>query len=145
MVSFQGTGPAMNALVAGRIDYMCDQIVSAVPRVQSGAVKAYAVASPHRSAILPEVPTAAEAGLPNFRVSAWNALFAPKGTPPHIVNQLNAALGRALDDVRTRDRLLELGSEIPNGDDRTPAALARLVKTEIDNWKPVTQAASTNH
>jgi tripartite-type tricarboxylate transporter receptor subunit TctC len=145
MMSFQGTGPAMNALVAGRIDYMCDQIVSAVPRVQSGAVKAYAVASPHRSAILPEVPTAAEAGLPKFRVSAWNALFAPKGTPPHIVDQLNAALGRALDDVRTRDRLLELGSEIPNGDDRTPAALARLVKTEIDNWKPVTQAASTNH
>jgi tripartite-type tricarboxylate transporter receptor subunit TctC len=145
MVSFQGTGPAMNALVAGRIDYMCDQIVSAVPRVQSGAVKAYAIANPHRSAILPDVPTAAEAGLPQFRVSAWNALFAPKGTSPEIISQLNAALGLALDDAATRNQLLELGSEIPSGDERTPATLARLVKNEIQNWKPATQAATTNH
>jgi tripartite-type tricarboxylate transporter receptor subunit TctC len=145
MVSFQGTGPAMNALVAGRIDYMCDQIVSAVPRVQSGAVKAYAIANPHRSATLPDVPTTAEAGLPKFRVSAWNALFAPKGSAPGIINRLNAALSLALDDPATRNRLLELGSEIPGGDERTPAALARLVRNEIDNWKPVTQAATTNH
>jgi tripartite-type tricarboxylate transporter receptor subunit TctC len=145
MTSFQGTGPAMNALVAGKIDYMCDQIVSAVPRVQIGAVKAYAIATSHRSAILPEVPTAAEAGLPMFQVSAWNALFAPKGTPPSIVNQLNDALGRALDDTATRNRLLELGSEIPNGNERTPAALARLVKSEVDRWMPISNSATTNH
>jgi tripartite-type tricarboxylate transporter receptor subunit TctC len=145
MVSFQGTGPAMDSLVAGRIDYMCDQIVSAVPRIRSGTVKAYAIANPNRSAILPDVPTAAEAGLPKFRVSAWNALFAPRGTPPAIISSLNAALGQALDDPATRKRLLELGSELPDGHERTPAALTRLVKTEIDNWAPVKNAATTNH
>jgi tripartite-type tricarboxylate transporter receptor subunit TctC len=144
--SFQGTGPAMNALVSGRIDYMCDQIVNAVPKLQAGAVKAYAIAGPRRSAILPELPTSAEAGLPQFQVSAWNALFAPKGTPAAIIAELNAALGRALNDADTRKRLLDLGSEIPNGDERTPAALARLVKSEIAKWSPITKsAAATSH
>src|SRR5476651_682550 len=94
MTPFQGTGPAMNALVAGRVDYMCDQVVSAVPQIQAGTIKAYAVGTAKRNPALPDVPTASEAGLPEFQASAWNALFTPKGTPQAIVAKLNAALGK---------------------------------------------------
>ena len=80
-VPFNGTGPAMNALVGGQVDYMCDQIVNVVPQIKGGTIKAYAIATPERSPSLPDVPTTKEAGLPEFQVSAWNALFAPKGTP----------------------------------------------------------------
>ena len=80
-VPFNGTGPAMNALVAGQVDYMCDQIVNAVPQINAGTIKAYAIATPERNPSLPNVPTTAEAGLPAFQAQAWNAIFAPKGTP----------------------------------------------------------------
>jgi tripartite-type tricarboxylate transporter receptor subunit TctC len=141
MTPFQGTGPAMNALVAGRVDYMCDQVVSAVPQIQAGTIKAYAVGTAARNPALPNIPTSAEAGLPEFQASAWNALFAPKGTPPAIVAKLNAALGRALDDRDTRKQLLDLGSDIPNREARTPQALAALVKSEIAKWTPIIKAA----
>ena len=142
MVAFQGTGPAMQALIAGRIDYMCDQIVSAAPQIGAGTIKSFAIASPQRSPILPDVPTAAEAGLEAFQVSAWNALFAPKRTPPTIITQLNDALGQALDDPLTRKQLLELGSEIPGTDGRTPDALTKLVNSEIVKWMPVTHSVT---
>src|SRR5258707_8327087 len=84
-VPFNGTGPAMNALVAGQVDYMCDQIVNAVPQINGGTIKAYAVATPERNPSLPNVPTTTEAGLPAFQAQAWNATFAPNGPPPaHI-------------------------------------------------------------
>jgi tripartite-type tricarboxylate transporter receptor subunit TctC len=140
-VPFNGTGPAMNALVGGQVDYMCDQIVNAVPQIKGGTIKAYAIATPERNPALPEVPTTKEAGLPEFQVSAWNALFAPKGTPKPIIDKLNAALARALDDPNTRKRLLELGSDIPVGEARTPQALAELVKNEVARWTPIFQAA----
>jgi tripartite-type tricarboxylate transporter receptor subunit TctC len=144
MVPFQGTGPAMSALVAGRIDYMCDQIVSAVPRIEAGQIKAYAVGSNRRAATLPTIPTAAEAGLPEFRVSAWNALFAPKATPKAVIAILNRALGQALDDPATRKQLLDLGSEIPASEERTPQSLAALVRSEIARWAPVIAAPARN-
>jgi tripartite-type tricarboxylate transporter receptor subunit TctC len=140
-VPFNGTGPAMNALVGGQVDYMCDQIVNAVPQIKGGTIKAYAIATPERNPALPEVPTTKEAGLPEFQVSAWNALFAPKGTPKPIIDKLNAALAKALDDPNTRKRLLELGSDIPVGEARTPQALAELVKNEVARWTPIFQAA----
>ena len=142
MTPFHGTGPAMNALVAGRVDYMCDQVVSVVPQIQAGTIKAYAVGTAARNPALPNVPTSAEAGLPEFQASAWNAMFAPKGTPPAIVAKLNAALGKALDDKDTRKQLLDLGSEIPNREERTPQALAALVKSEIAKWTPIIKAAN---
>src|SRR6185295_2041072 len=114
VAAYRGTGPALNDLIGGQVDYMCDQIVNLVSQVQGGAIKAYAIAIPERSAALPEVPTTKEAGLPEYQVSAWNALFAPKGTPKDIVAKLNQTLVKALDDENTRKRLLELGSVIPD-------------------------------
>jgi len=136
-VPFNGTGPAMNALVAGQVDYMCDQIVNAVPQVNGGTIKAYAVATAERNPSLPDVPTTTEAGLPAFQAQAWNAIFAPKGTPSDVVAKLNAAVVKALDDEGVRKRLLDLGSVIPATADRTQDALGTLVKNEIAKWTPV--------
>ncbi len=136
-VPFNGTGPAMNALVGGQVDYMCDQIVNAVPQINGGTIKAYAVATAERNPSLPAVPTTAEAGLPVFQAQAWNAIFAPKGTPAPIIAELNAAAVKALDDEGVRKRLLDLGSVIPATAERSPEALAALVKGEIAKWTPV--------
>jgi tripartite-type tricarboxylate transporter receptor subunit TctC len=140
-IPFNGTGPAMNALVGGQVDYMCDQIVNVVPQVNGGTIKALAIATPQRSPALPNVPTTKEAGLPEFQASAWNALFAPKGTPKPILDKLTAALSKALDDEGTRKRLVELGADIPDPTQRKQAALATFVKSEIAKWSPVIRAA----
>ncbi len=123
-VPFNGTGPALTALIAGQVDYMCDQIVNVVQQIHAGQIKAYAIGTPARSRALPNVPTAKEAGLPDFEAQAWNALFAPKDTPKPIVDKLSAALDKALDDEGTRKRLLELGSVLPDKTGRTPAGAA---------------------
>jgi tripartite-type tricarboxylate transporter receptor subunit TctC len=140
-VPFNGTGPAMNALVGGQVDYMCDQIVNAVPQINGGTIKAYAIATAERNPSLPDVPTTAEAGLPAFQAQAWNAIFAPKATPAPVIARLNAAAVKALDDEGVRKRLLDLGSVIPTAVDRTPQALAALVKSEIAKWTPVLKPA----
>jgi tripartite-type tricarboxylate transporter receptor subunit TctC len=141
-VPFNGTGPAMNALVGGQVDYMCDQIVNAVPQINGGTIKAYAVATAERNPSLPNLPTTAEAGLPAYQASAWNAIFAPKGTPAPVLAKLNAAVSKALDDDNVRKRLLDLGSDIPNAEARTQAALAALVKSEIEKWSAVLKPAT---
>src|SRR5215210_1481074 len=141
-VPFNGTGPAMNALVGGQVDYMCDQIVNAVPQINGGTIKAYAVATPDRNPSLPDVPTTTEAGLPAFQAQAWNAIFAPKGTAAPIISVLNAAAAKALDDEAVRKRLLELGSVIPPAAQRTPEALSALVRSEIAKWTPVLKPAN---
>jgi tripartite-type tricarboxylate transporter receptor subunit TctC len=141
-VPFNGTGPAMNALVGGQVDYMCDQIVNAVPQINGGTIKAYAIATAERNPSLPNLPTTAEAGLPNYQASAWNAIFAPKGTPAPILAKLNAAAAKALDDENVRKRLLDLGSDIPKAEARTQAALAALVKSEIEKWSAVLKPAT---
>jgi tripartite-type tricarboxylate transporter receptor subunit TctC len=140
-VPFNGTGPSMNALVGSQVDYMCDQIVNAVPQVQAGSIKAYAIATPERNPALPNVPTTREAGLPAFEASAWNALFAPKGTPKPVLDKLTDALSKALDDPGVRKRLLELGSDIPDGPRRGQDALRALVKSEVDKWGKVIKEA----
>jgi tripartite-type tricarboxylate transporter receptor subunit TctC len=140
-VPFNGTGPSMNALVGGQVDYMCDQIVNAVPQVQAGSIKAYAIATPQRNPALPDVPTTKEAGMPEYEASAWNALFAPKGTPKAIVDKLSDALSKALDDEGVRKRLLDLGSDIPDGPRRGGAALSALVKSEVEKWGKVIKEA----
>jgi tripartite-type tricarboxylate transporter receptor subunit TctC len=141
LVSYDGAAPAMEALVRGRIDYMCDQTINAVPQVRGKRVKAYAVAAPERNPALPDVPTTAEGGLPEYQLSAWQAMFAPKGVPKTVIEKLNDALVRALDDEAVRDNLLDLGASIPEGDQRMPQALADLMKKEIARWKSAVKAA----
>jgi len=140
-VAYRGTAPSLNDLVAGQVDFGCDQIVNVVTQIQAGSIKAYAIATPERAAVLNEVPTTKEAGLPEFQVSAWNAIFAPKGVPAEVVAKLNAALVKGLDDEATRKRLLELGSVIPERQARSPEALQTLVANEVARWTPVLKAA----
>ncbi|MDC7785589.1 tripartite tricarboxylate transporter substrate-binding protein [Rhodoplanes sp. TEM] len=140
-VPFKGTGPALNALMGNQVDYMCDQIVNVVSQVQGGTIRAYAIATDSRNPALPDVPTTKEAGLPEYKVSAWNAIFAPKGTPKPVVDKLSDALDKALSDEATRKRLLELGSDLPEGDRRGQQALASLVKSEVERWSKVIKAA----
>jgi tripartite-type tricarboxylate transporter receptor subunit TctC len=140
-IPFQGTGPALNALLGGQVDYMCDQIVNLVPQIKAGNIKAYGIGTPERNPALPDVPTTKEAGLPEFDVSAWNAIFAPKGTPKEALDKLSDALSKALDDEGVRKRLLDLGSDIPGPDRRGQAALNKLVDSEINRWTPVIKAS----
>jgi tripartite-type tricarboxylate transporter receptor subunit TctC len=141
IVAYRGTGPALNDMVGGQVDYMCDQIVNLAEQVRGGTIKAYGIATEQRSPALPDIPTTKEGGLPEYQVTAWNALFAPKGTPKDIVTRLNDTLSKGLDDGATRKRLLELGSVLPEGPARSPEALAELVKSEVARWTPILQAA----
>ncbi|HET8540888.1 MAG TPA: tripartite tricarboxylate transporter substrate binding protein BugD [Anaeromyxobacter sp.] len=141
-VTYRGTGPALNDLVAGQVDYMCDQIVNLVPQIQAGTIKAYAVALPQRSPALPDVPTTKEAGLPDYQVSAWNAVFAPKGTPADVVKKLSAALVKAVEDPATSKRILDLGGDLSNKEARTPEGLRKLVESEVARWNKVLAQAS---
>jgi tripartite-type tricarboxylate transporter receptor subunit TctC len=145
-VVYRGTGPALNDLVSGQVDYMCDQIVNLVPQIQAGTIKAYAVALPQRSPALPDTPTTIEGGLPEFQVSAWNAIFAPKGTPKEIVAKLSDALLKALADEGTRKRLLDLGADLTDKASQTPEGLQKLVEREVARWSKVLKdvAAATN-
>ena len=140
-IAYRGTGPAMNDLVGGHIDFLCEQAVSVTGQITSGTVKAYAVSGEQRLAILPDVPTAAEAGV-NYRMSVWAGMFAPQGTPPEIVNKLNAALDASLDDPSVQKRIAELGGTNPRKDERMPQAFADYLEAEIARWSPILKAAS---
>jgi len=137
LAGFQGTEPAIATLLTGRTDYMCDQTGSVVLQAAAHAIKVYAVASPSRARSLPDVPTAEQAGLPQFNVTAWHGLFAPKDTPRPIIDRLNAALGAALEDATVRKTVVALGGEIPDPTERSPAALGALVAREITKWTSV--------
>ncbi|GGH11360.1 hypothetical protein GCM10007036_08360 [Alsobacter metallidurans] len=140
-VPYKGTGPALNDLVSGQVDFMCDQIVNLVEQIKAGSIKAYAVATPERSPALPDVPTTKEAGMPEYQVSAWNAIFAPKGTPDAITAKLNDALVKALTDETTKKRLLDLGGVLPDEKGRTREALKTFVAAEVARWTPVLKQA----
>ena len=142
LVPFSGAAPAMTALLGGQVDYICNAIPDAVPHVRSGTAKGYAITTPERSPSLPDVPTTKEAGLPEFDASAWNALFAPKGTPKAALDRLVTALDEALDDDNVRNRLLDLGCDIPAKSKRGQQPLADLVRSEIARWTPIIKAAS---
>jgi tripartite-type tricarboxylate transporter receptor subunit TctC len=140
-VAYRGTAPAMNDLVGGHVDFLCEQSVSVAEQIKAGAVKAYVVSANQRLAMLPDVPSAKEAGI-NYQMSIWAGIFAPKGTPREIITKLAAALDKSLDDSLVRNRLAELGGSIPAKQERTPASFARLVKAEITRWSPILKAAS---
>jgi tripartite-type tricarboxylate transporter receptor subunit TctC len=142
LVPFNGAAPAMNALVGGQVDYMCDGgILNSMPHEQSSSIKAYVIDAERRSPLLPNVPTAREAGLPEFKVSAWTAVFAPRETPKAALDKLSEALDLALDDLQTRKQLLELGAELPDAADRGQQPLAALVRRERARWTAIISAA----
>jgi tripartite-type tricarboxylate transporter receptor subunit TctC len=133
-VPYRGNGPAMQDLMGGRIDYFCDIIVTAVPHVRAGNVKAIAILSPSRSPMLPDVRTADEQGLANLDTANWYGLFLPKGTPSSIVHKLHDTALAALDTPSFRDRLSALGVDVVAPDRRSPDYLARFLKDDIAKW-----------
>jgi tripartite-type tricarboxylate transporter receptor subunit TctC len=139
-VAYRGSAPALNDLMGGHVDFLCEQSVSVVEQVLAGSVKAYAVSATERLATMPNVPTAKEAGI-NYEMSVWSGLFAPKGVPPEVIAKLAGALDKALDEPVVRDRLVQLGASIPAKSERTPAAFDRLVRSEIARWAPILTAA----
>jgi tripartite-type tricarboxylate transporter receptor subunit TctC len=141
-VPFNGGAPAMNALVGGQVDYMCADIITGGTHHEAGRIKVYGIASAERNPALPDVPTTVEAGLPEFQVSAWNGLFAPKATPKPIIDKLVDALDKALDDEATRKRMLVLGCDIPDKSERGPQPFLALVKSEIARWSPIIKGAN---
>jgi tripartite-type tricarboxylate transporter receptor subunit TctC len=140
-IPYRGGGPALGDLVAGRTDYMCNYISLAVQAVETGQVRALAIFSRERSAVLPSLPTAAEQGLPGVDAYTWNAIFLPKGTPQPIVATLNGAVSRAMDSPVARERLDKLGLDIPPKERRTPEFLGTYVASEIAKWGPPIRAS----
>lgn len=140
-IPYRGEGPALNDVVAGQIDSACLLAPAAVPQIQAGTMRGLMIAGAARSAQAPGVPTAAEAGAPEFIFQGWNAIFAPRGTPDPVVRRLSDALNAALDDATIRTRIEALGSIPAAPDQRGPAALQRLVETEVARWAVVIRAA----
>jgi tripartite-type tricarboxylate transporter receptor subunit TctC len=141
VVSYRGSGPALNDVIAGQIDYVCDQTMGMTGQITSGAVKAFAIASPARSPALPTVPTAKEGGMPRYDLSIWSAIFAPKGTPDAVVKTLNAAVDKTLDDKSVQKRLIKLGGTPAPKKERSPKFLADTVAKETVRWEPILKAA----
>ena len=139
LVAYRGSGPALNDLVGGHVDFLCEQSVSVADQVLAGSVKAYAVSAGERLATLPNVPTAREAGV-NYQMSVWAGLFAPKGVAPEVIAKLADALDKALDEPVVRERLAQLGGSIPAKAERNPAAFDHFVRSEIARWAPILTA-----
>ena len=140
MVSFRGAALALQALMAGQIDILFDQVSNALPQVEAKTVKAYAVTAKNPSPVAPDIPTVDAAGLPGFYMAVWHGLWAPKGTPADVITKLNAAAVDALADPSVRARLAELGQEIPASDQQSAQALGAFQKSEIEKWWPLIKA-----
>jgi tripartite-type tricarboxylate transporter receptor subunit TctC len=140
-VPYRGTGPAMQDLVAGNIDIIVDQASNAMPQIQGGAIRAYAVTQDKRMTAAPDIPTVDEAGLPGFHIWLWSGLWVPKGTPDDIVAKLNAALREALADPGVLKRFGDLGLDAAPADRQAPQALRAHQKAEADKWWPMIKAA----
>lgn len=141
LIPYRGTGPVLQDMVAGQIDFTVDQSLNVIPQIKAGTIKVYAIAAPARLESLPDVPTTKEAG-EDFIFSAWNAMVAPKDTPKDIVEKLVGALSKALDDPAIKARYVELGSSAPQGAERGPAGLQKLVESEVARITPVIKAAN---
>jgi tripartite-type tricarboxylate transporter receptor subunit TctC len=137
MVPYKGTGPAMNDLIGGQVDFMCDQSTNTMPQIKSGNVKVYGVTTAARLASLPDLPTLDEQGLKGFELVVWNGLFAPKGTPKPVLDRLVGALQTAVRDPAFGTRLADLGAEPVPVAKATPASLRTLLGSEIDKWTPI--------
>ena len=133
-IPYRGGAQAMNDLLAGHVDFSCISLSGAISHIRSGSLKAMAIASRERAEVIPNVPTTAEAGLPNFVASTWNAVFAPKGLPPEIQNKLNTALRKALEVESIKGRLTKLGFVTPSASERSPTALQSERVCRLWSW-----------
>jgi tripartite-type tricarboxylate transporter receptor subunit TctC len=140
-VPYRGLSEATNDLLGGQIDLLFDQVVTATPHILNGGENAIVVTVPQRSPSLPDVPSATEAGLPQLQTVAWTALFMPKSTPPAIVERINAAVQKAMQDPDIAKRFAAIGADIPPPAERSSQALGHLVNAEIDKWVPLINAA----
>ena len=141
LVPYRGTGPAVQDLIGNQIQVMIDQSSNSLPHVRAGKVRAYAVTAKARSEAMPDIPTAAEAGYP-MEVAIWHGLWAPKGTPPEIVNRLNAAAIAALKDPDIRHRLEDLGQDLPTPEEMSPPAFGAFHRAEFAKWKKILEDAN---
>jgi putative tricarboxylic transport membrane protein len=143
LIPYRGTGPALADLIGNHVDFYCDQVLSVAPAVKGKTIKAYVVSGNAPSPALPGVPSANAAGIPEFQLSIWSAMYAPKGTPKDVVAKLSGALAKALDDPAVAKRLVDLGGAVPTKAERGPAHLAAVLKADIAKWHPILQAAMT--
>jgi tripartite-type tricarboxylate transporter receptor subunit TctC len=140
-VPYKGTGPAMNDLLGGQVDFMCDQTTNTTGQIKGGKVKVYGVTTKTRVPSLPNVPTMNEAGLPGFEVAVWHGLYAPKGTPKPVIDKLASALQYALRDPNVKQRFADLGTEPVAQNRATPEVLRTHLKAEIEKWAPIIKKA----
>ena len=140
-VPYRGAGPALKDLIGGHLDLMFDQAANSIPHVRAGSIRAYAVTAKARLAAAPEIPTVDEAGLPKLYIAIWHAIWLPKSASRAVVARLNAAIVESLADPAVRQRLVDLGQEIPPREQQTPEALAAYHKAEIEKWWPIIKAA----
>jgi tripartite-type tricarboxylate transporter receptor subunit TctC len=140
-VPYRGGGPALQDLIAGRLDFICNYVSTAVPAVSAGQARVLATLAGERSAAFPDVPTADQQGLKDFDISAWNAIFLPRSATPAMVAKLNGAVSRALDSAALRKRFDDLGLLAPAPGRRTPEYLQKYVESEIRKWTEPVRAA----
>jgi tripartite-type tricarboxylate transporter receptor subunit TctC len=140
-VPYRGAAPAMQDLIAGRIDMMIDNPVTSLPQLHGGTIKAFAVTTETRMAQAPEIPTVDEAGLPGFYLSNWGGLWVPKGTPTNVIAKLDIAVMDAMADRAVRRQVAGQGMDIPPREQQTPEALRAFHKAEIEKWWPMIKAA----
>jgi tripartite-type tricarboxylate transporter receptor subunit TctC len=140
-VPYKGTAPAMNDLLGGQVDFMCDQTTNTTSQIKGEKIKVYGVTTKKRVASLPNVPTMDEAGLKGFEISVWHGLYAPKGTPKPVIDKLTKALQEAIKDSTVKKRFADLGAEPVAEKSATPDALRAQLKSEIDKWGPIIKKA----
>jgi len=140
-IPYRGAGPAMQDLVAGQVDLMVLQAAAALPQIQAGTIKAIANLAPRRSAVMPDIPTSDEGGVPGLHASGWFGFFAPKGTPKDVIAKVNGAMVEALADPAIRKRFADLGLDVAAPEQQTPEGLAAFHKAEIDKWWPIIREA----
>jgi tripartite-type tricarboxylate transporter receptor subunit TctC len=144
VVPYKGTGPALNDLIGGQFDFMCDQTLNVFQPAKAALIKAYAATTRNRLAVLPDLPTAAESGLPGFEITVWFGIWAPKGTPTPVVDKLSAALQEALKDPDVKNRLAAVGAETVASERARPEALRSHLRSEMDRWTTIIRKAGVS-
>ncbi|MGA9197755.1 MAG: tripartite tricarboxylate transporter substrate-binding protein [Pseudolabrys sp.] len=138
---YKGTAPALNDLMGGHLDFMCDQTLNVLQPAKAGLIKAYAATTPQRLKVAPDLPTVSESGLPGFQMVVWYAMYAPKGTPKPVIDRLSGALQKTLQDPEVKERLAQSGAETVAPERARPEVLRAHLISEIDKWVPIIKKA----